>query len=207
MRIALTITAVLTAGLMSGCYCGPVAPGGCGACVSPFNGLAQFRKSLVCGSGCGEEYLGEWHSTPPDACDPCSGGQFVGGAVPCAPCWYPGKGLLTFLQYTGQRFCEYCNCVASQCTCGAYCGPGIGCGDAGCGGSCGAAVVQSGGTVINSGAGCAGCSSSGVPAAAPIGSTTGESVVEQQHYVAPVQRTAARNRPASPRQIRNSLYR
>jgi len=41
----------------------------------------NFKRSLVCGSGCGEAYIGEWISTPPDAYDPCRGDQFVGGTT------------------------------------------------------------------------------------------------------------------------------
>ena len=29
--------------------------------------------------------MGEWISTPPDACDPCCGDQWVGGATACRP--------------------------------------------------------------------------------------------------------------------------
>ena len=71
------------------------------------------------GSGCGETYTGEWCSTPPDACDPCADGTYVGGAIPClSPCWFPGKGLLNFIggvaRCTNQRLCQFSNCVASQ---------------------------------------------------------------------------------------------
>ena len=180
MRISLTITAILLAGMMSGCCCGPInncgssCGGGCGApcgpCVSPLNAMAQVRKAFVCGTGCGEAYTDEWCSTPPDACDPCVGGQFVGGATPCVPqCWYPGRALFGFLggvaNCANQRLCQFCNCVSSQCTCGGYAGgcstmasTGGCCGDAGCGGGCGAQAVS--GEVIHSGGGgCATCSS------------------------------------------------
>ena len=142
---------------MSGCYCGPVGcgPGGavsnCNGCdgsgwgtggyiapPSPLQHLAAFRKSLVCGGGCGEVYYGEWASTPPDGCDPCAGGQFVGGATPCRPfCWNwrPGQLLFGFLHNVGQRFCYGCGNPASACGCGGFAGGGgfgVGCG--GCGG-------------------------------------------------------------------------
>jgi len=35
--------------------------------------IQQLKRTLVCGSGCGETYLGEWISSPPDSCDPCRG--------------------------------------------------------------------------------------------------------------------------------------
>lgn len=240
-RIALTITAVVLAGMMSGCCCGPVdcgncdggfvgyggacgVGGGCGPCASPLNALAQVRKAFVCGTGCGEAYMDEWCSTPPDACDPCCGTQFVGGATPCYPCWYPGKALLAFLQCSGQRFCQFCNCVASQCSCGAFaCGPvaaGGCCVDAGCGGGCGdgcgSTVVGEGvmgGEVLHSPGGCATCSSRS--GGTKIATTTKSTAVQQQHYMAPVnnQRTARNHAVrrgvsrASSYHTRNTLYR
>jgi hypothetical protein len=54
--------------------------------MSPFQHL---RHRMTCsGGGCGEVYVGEWISTPPDCHDPCCDDQFVGGAAPCRPgCW------------------------------------------------------------------------------------------------------------------------
>jgi hypothetical protein len=38
-----------------------------------------------CGSGCGECYCGDWHSDPPDCCDPCDcHGNWTGHG--CAHC-------------------------------------------------------------------------------------------------------------------------
>jgi len=142
IRITCTITCLMVAVLMSGCCCGPT--GGCGGgfggggCVTncndcdggtyyggfrgpcnPFNYFTQLRKSLVCGGGCGEVYYGEWQSTPPDACDPCAGGQFTGGAVPCNPfCWRPGFLFGCFGNFWGHRYGYG----------GGYCGGGGGCG-------------------------------------------------------------------------------
>ena len=141
--------------MATGC-CGPIGCGvGCGLpgdscqdcdCYSPERPIAHgpidafrlWKRSLVCGGGCGEVYYGEWMSTPPDACDPCCGDQFVGGATKCRPfCWQPGALLGNFY---GQRFCEG----------GVECG----CGDEGCGevgydefgcDSCGGAIDSVGG--------------------------------------------------------------
>ena len=174
----LLTTACVAALLFSGCCCGPYGgcggpvgggfAGGCGGggCTTncndcdgvysaarpmaygPLQHLNQMRKSLVCGGGCGEVYYGEWQSTPPDACDPCNGNQFVGGAVPCDPfCWNwrPGQFFFGFLgsigNFYGQRYYSGyggCGCGAGNvgdCGCdGGYdagCDSGA-CGDGGC---------------------------------------------------------------------------
>lgn len=125
-----------------GCYtaCNDCNGGGCGPTMpcSPLDGIRQFKRSLVCGGGCGEVYMGEWMSTPPDACDPCCGDQWVGGATKCRPfCWQPGA-LLSRLRLYGQRCCDGGGC-------GGCCDPGGDCG--GCGGcdSCGGEFVDAGG--------------------------------------------------------------
>lgn len=90
-----------------------------GACNSAVR-FQSFKRSLVCGSGCGEAYIGEWTSTPPDAYDPCCGDQWVGGATKCRPfCWQRG----TFIRnlYGGR----YCSASESSTPCG--------CGLASCG--------------------------------------------------------------------------
>lgn len=131
---ALVITGIATA-MAAGCCCDPVGYGcvdgyGCDDGYSrvvpygPLQGLNQLRKRMVCGSGCGEVYLGEWRSTPPDACDPCCGPDWVGGAVPCEPfCfrWRPGA-LLGALY--GKRFCGECGEHFGDCAC---LEPAVGC--------------------------------------------------------------------------------
>ncbi|MEL7497390.1 MAG: hypothetical protein AAFN77_07240 [Planctomycetota bacterium] len=141
-RLYLSLVCVAMALISVGC-CGPMGCGpGCGVsdCYDcdgvgygetiipqrPLDGLRQFRKRLVCGSGCGEVYYGEWTSTPPDCEDPCCGDQWVGGAVPCRPgCWQPGS-LLGNLY--GSRFCSGDESSAS-----------CGCGSVECDGGCGEA--------------------------------------------------------------------
>ena len=121
--------------LASGC-CGPMGCGpGCGIdncydCdgatqlnpyMGPMDTLRQMRQRVVCGSGCGEVYRGEWMSTPPDCVDPCCGDKFVGGAYPARPfCWQPGA-LLSLLCPTniyGGRFCDGCGESFATCDCG-----------------------------------------------------------------------------------------
>ncbi len=84
---------------------------------TPIQNMRNLRRSLVCGSGCGEAYVGEWMSTPPDAADPCCGDQWVGGATPCRPfCWTPGTILGNLY---GGRFCTGAE-SSSPCGCGDF---------------------------------------------------------------------------------------
>ncbi len=146
-RYLLCLLSVVAVSVMSVGCCGPRGCGpGCGisACndcdgigygekVIPQRPFDRLRNgSLFCGSGCGEVYLDEWISTPPDCCGPCSGTDWVGGASPCEPrCWQPGGLLRRFcLSLLGGR-----NCTGAQssvdCGCGGGCSDG-GCSDGGC---------------------------------------------------------------------------
>ena len=140
--------------LASGCCgtsCGPgCGPGHCYDCNGgsmygapmaggPMDHLRDARRKLVCGSGCGETYRGEWMSTPPDCNDPCCGGQFTGGAVAAQPfCWQPGSilGGLAHNLYGG-RHCGSCGDNYGACGCGGGAVGGsvqgaVGCGCATC---------------------------------------------------------------------------
>ena len=91
----------------------------------------QFKRSLVCGSGCGETYIGEWTSTPPDAYDPCCGDQFVGGATKCRPfCWE--RGTLARGFYGGRYHNSYRAAATG------------GCGTSACSGGCGGEIASEG---------------------------------------------------------------
>ncbi len=129
IRFSLLIAGLLVALLSVGCCgpmgcgpgCGPVAcndcNGDCGQTIpyGPLDGMRQFKRSLVCGGGCGEAYIGEWISTPPDACDPCCGDQWVGGATACRPfCWQPGA-LLSRLNLYGKRWSASGDCCGVDC--------------------------------------------------------------------------------------------
>ncbi len=124
----------------------------------PIDALRQAKRNLVCGGGCGETYVGEWRSTPPDACDPCCGDQFVGGATPCRPfCWQPGALLSTLPGLYGGRFCSGAESSVD-------CGCATDCCDGGCGvvgGEVYDSGVISGGEVISGGGGCASCGTGG----------------------------------------------
>ncbi len=199
MNLLFGVVALAVCVLATGC-CGPFGVG-CGVpgdscndcnCYSPERPIAQgpidafrlWKRSLVCGGGCGEVYYGEWMSTPPDAHDPCCGEQFVGGATKCRPfCWQPGA-LMGNLY--GRRFCE----GGVDCDCGGEgCGQ-VGYGDYGCD-SCGGSVDSVGG--------CATCDASSMAGPARIANQRGQRVntpMTQQQVMAQqqMQRTASRMR-------------
>ena len=109
--------------------CGPAiaSPCGCGgrscgaACGGPLVALQNARRSLICGSGCCEAYIGEWTSTPPDCNDPCYDGQFIGGAVKARPFCRPNCGCRLSGLY-GKRNCSGAEssvpCGCGEVTCG-----------------------------------------------------------------------------------------
>lgn len=128
--VALAVVAMCA--ISVGC-CGPCGPHGCGVGCAALDGgcndcdgayygarpipcgpvaqLRQFRRSLVCGGGCGETYYGEWISTPPDSSDPCCGDQFVGGATKCTPFCRPDCRRCGIVRAAaaglyGKRFCD-----------------------------------------------------------------------------------------------------
>ncbi len=154
----------------SGCCApmGPIGPGctdlgcndcsGCGSTTQyiangPLDAIRNARRKMVCGSGCGEAYVGEWISTPPDAADPCCGDQFVGGATKCRPfCWQPGN---LFRGLYGQRLCSG---DASSTPCG--CGSNV------CDGGCGTVVsgpIVGGSVMAAPASSSCGCSASAQP--------------------------------------------
>jgi len=171
--LSLVLVSLISVGCCGPMGCGPGCdlPIGCNDCDglgtaqiagSPMGGLRQLKRQLVCGSGCGESYIGEWTSTPPDAQDPCCNNQWVGGARKCKPfCWAPGTivgGLYGGRFCTNEQSSASCGCEADSCS----------------GGSCGGEVITGGyveegyidGGVIQ-GSGCATCDA----AAAAGGST------------------------------------
>jgi len=192
VRFAFLILGVV-AMATSGC-CGPAgcgigcAPGcgsgGCGTtvvntcgggcCYGPLAaariGVQNARRALICGSGCGEAYIGEWISTPPDCKDPCFDSQFVGGAVKARPFCRPRGSILRSL--TGVR---YCSGSQSSAPCG--------CGVTSCGGGCSTEqVISSYSEVVGvqeGGCGCASCTAASPMATrlAGLGShPTGDSI-------------------------------
>ena len=99
MTLFASLMMAVVAIIASGC-CGPAGCGiGCAnyscsdcdggfrqpVCGGPIAAARNLRRNAICGSGCGEAYIGEWTSTPPDCNDPCCGSQFVGGAVKARP--------------------------------------------------------------------------------------------------------------------------
>ena len=136
---------------------------GYGERVIPQRPFDRIRNgSLFCGSGCGEVYVDEWLSGPPECCDPCSGADWVGGnsSGGCSacevPCWQPGNllrrlgaGLLGGRNCTGTESSADCGCsncrgiglLGSGCLLGGRNCLGVdstsdcGCGDGSCDGS------------------------------------------------------------------------
>ncbi len=135
MMLVASLLTAMVAMVATGC-CGPMGCGpGCGnipcsdcdggfrqpVSGGPIAAIRNLRRNVICGSGCGETYVGEWTSTPPDCNDPCCNNQFVGGAVKARPfcrtrpaCLGHG-GLLRTLY--GKRSCSGIESSAS-CECG-----------------------------------------------------------------------------------------
>ncbi len=67
--------------------CGPCD--GCGQPCGPLSWLFGIFSWGYCGSGCGECYWSDFHSEPPDCCDPCdrcgnwTGGGYYAGCGQC----------------------------------------------------------------------------------------------------------------------------
>lgn len=139
-RCLLFLLSALLVSMMSvGCcgpQCGSISCNDCdgigyGQQPIPQRPLAALRNgSLFCGSGCGEVYVDEWLSTPPDCCDPCSGADWVGESSSCggsacvASCWQPGDLLRRFC--TGLLGGRNCTGTESSADCGCDSCPGGG---------------------------------------------------------------------------------
>jgi len=99
----------------------------CADCCGDCGILSFLRRKKICGMGCGEIYLGEWISDPPDCCDPCDQctGCWTGPQGEC--CLGPCQRLLAACH--GYRYCPKPSCGPE---CGGFChrgscGPGCGC--------------------------------------------------------------------------------
>jgi len=169
---------------------------GYGEKVIPQRPFDRIRNgSLFCGSGCGEVYVDEWLSGPPECCDPCAGADWVGGNSSCggvackAACWQPGDmlrrygaGLVGGRNCTGSQSSADCGC--SSCRAGLLAGArslgrncrgaesttDCGCSDGSCGGGSGGYVSPVDHLISTpaTGSSC-GCSSASAP---PVGVST-----------------------------------
>ena len=190
--------------LAAGC-CGPLGCGpGCGAGVScgscdggfeqpqpvcnPLDGVRSLKRQLVCGGGCGETYLGEWISTPPDCADPCQNEQWVGGATKCRPfCWAPGtlfRGLYGTRHCTGAESSEPCGC-----------------------GECDTYAVADDGyyadeVISTESSGCSSCQSGGCASCASSSAGSSGTRIVHRPVVDPVTRSAARRLDPAIQRIR-----
>ena len=178
------LSALLVSVISVGC-CGPRCGGvtscndcdgiGYGEKVIPQRPFDRLRNgSLFCGSGCGEVYVDEWLSNPPECCDPCDGADFIGANSNChsscrAACWQPGD----LLRRMGSGLLGGRYCTGDQSS--ADCGCGGGCDDGGCSdGSCGGSAVEYSSPVEYSTASPVSSSSCGCSTAsvAPVGQYT-----------------------------------
>ncbi len=122
--------------LSAGClgprrFCGDAPGCGVGDCnhcddcgtlpvpCTPWDHLRQHCGFLTCGAGCGDVYVDEWYSHPPDCHDPCDGcNQWVGGdGCKCLPL-SRFDGIFAGLR--GRRFrcddtCGFFDCMAGFC--------------------------------------------------------------------------------------------
>ena len=139
----------------------------------PFDRLRSGK--LLCGSGCGEIYVDEWLSTPPECCDPCDGATWTGDNSCCSSgcrsaCWQPGD----LMRRWGSALIGGRNCTGEQSS--ADCGCDGGCSDGGCSdGSCGAGSVVYSSPVEHHGSGVAtgsSCGCSSTASATPVGRYT-----------------------------------
>jgi hypothetical protein len=133
-----------------GCAGGQQACGTCG--LGDYGGVASpgclyyasraIRNMLTCGSGCGQLYIDEWYSDPPDAQDPC---------IDCtrATCPPPGCGPRVSVRPSlwARRFhggdCssgDCSSCAASYA--GSYTGPVVHEHAASCSGGCGSLLSR-----------------------------------------------------------------
>ena len=79
----------------------------CGSCDGCLPVFGNLRKTLACGSGCGEIYYGEWMSNPPNTCNECDARGHAFGAPSRIP-WLCNPFPLWGYQY-GQRGGGYGN--------------------------------------------------------------------------------------------------
>jgi hypothetical protein len=117
--------------------CGPGPVASCGQTCAPGGVIPWLRRQLMCGHGCGEIYLGEWISDPPDCADPCDTcyGQWTGPGGVCR--LGPFQRILAGLH--GYRYCPppycgpWCPIFPRHGWCGGGCFPTCGnCDGAGC---------------------------------------------------------------------------
>src|SRR5262245_51961750 len=99
----------------------------CADCCGDCGILSCLWRKKTCGMGCGEIYIGEWISDPPDCCDPCDqcSGCWTGPQGAC--CLGPCQRLLAALH--GYKYCPKPSCGPA---CGGFChrgscGPACGC--------------------------------------------------------------------------------
>jgi hypothetical protein len=93
--------------------CGPGPCESCCDCPQQCGILPWFYRNRICGKGCGDLYVGEWVSDPPDCCDPCD---------QCHGCWTGPQGCCNLgpMQRLLAALHGYSYCPAPDC--GPVCG-------------------------------------------------------------------------------------
>ena len=93
--------------------CGPGPCESCCDCPQECGILPWFYRNRICKQGCGDIYVGEWVSDPPDCCDPCD---------PCHGCFTGPQGCCNLgpLQRLLAAMHGYSYCPAPDC--GPVCG-------------------------------------------------------------------------------------
>ena len=132
--------------------CGKGKGGKSSTCIHCGGVLRKAGSYFFCANGCGEHYVGEWISDPPDCCDPCDAyyGCFTGAGDCCDKKTF--DPLLRILRWKHKHCAPwYANenipssgCHYVECPYVYGCHPQIcatGCGGKGCGGKCGKGVV------------------------------------------------------------------
>ncbi len=156
-RFILATSACVALCVCSGCISGPQCNdcSGCGnagfIAHRPMDSVHNMRRSMTCGSGCGETYYDEWTSSPPDCNEPCP--EFVGGdcgtgIAACGDCGgqcgvvggcgiRPVRAVARLVKAVyGKRFCDGCGYDTGDCCCGetsVYDSYENGCGCSSCG--------------------------------------------------------------------------
>lgn len=178
------LSAILVSVISVGC-CGPrCGVSSCNDCdgigygeqVIPRRPFDRLRNgSLFCGSGCGEVYVDEWISNPPECCDPCEGADWIGPNSNCrsgcqASCWQPGD----LMRRLGFGLLGGRNCTGDQSSAGCGCGGG-GCSDGGCGGASFGGSTEYGSSIdypVSSPVGSSSCGCSSTASVTPVGKHT-----------------------------------
>ncbi len=109
----------------------------CNNCEGYNGPFGTVRKTLACGSGCGEIYYGDWLSNPPNTCNECDATGYARGVNARMP-WLCNPFAFWGYQYrpnSGGYGNPLRGAVWGYGQYGTH-GHGVGCGGVGCGSGC-----------------------------------------------------------------------